>query len=68
MIQTRMPENFCFDDLIKNFMIKIKPEAKSHKNTRILEISKNFKFFCSKAELFETFTKIFFENCVNFNS
>ena len=46
MVQKRMLESFCFDDIIKNFMIFIEPEAQSHKNARILEISKNFQFFC----------------------
>jgi hypothetical protein len=50
MVQKRMPANFCFYDLIINFMIFIKPEAQSHKNSRILEMSKNFQFFCDIAE------------------
>jgi hypothetical protein len=29
MVQTRMPEFFCFDDLIRNFMVLIEPEAQS---------------------------------------
>ena len=45
MMQKRMPENFCLDDLIINFMIFSEPEAQSHKNSRILEMSKNFQFF-----------------------
>jgi hypothetical protein len=31
-------------------MIFIEPEAQSHKNSRILEMSKNFQFFCDIAE------------------
>ena len=50
MVQKRMLESFCFDDIIKNFMIFIEPEAQSHKNARILEISKNFQFFCDIVE------------------
>ena len=46
MVQKRMPENFCFDDLIRNFMFFIEPKAQSHKNSRILEMSKNLQFFC----------------------
>jgi hypothetical protein len=34
MMQKRMPENFCFDDLIRNVMVFIEPEAQSHKNSR----------------------------------
>jgi hypothetical protein len=40
--QKRMPENFCFDDLIRNFMVFIEPEAQSRENSRILEMSNNF--------------------------
>ena len=46
MMQKRMPEIFCFDDLIRNVMVFIEPEAQSHKNSRILEMSKNLQFFC----------------------
>jgi hypothetical protein len=45
MMQKIMPENFCFDDLIRNVMVFIEPEAQSHKNSRILEMTKNFQFF-----------------------
>jgi hypothetical protein len=45
-----MPEKFCFDDLIRNFMVFIEPEAQPHKNSRILEMSKNFQLFCDIAE------------------
>jgi hypothetical protein len=45
-----MPEHFCFDDLIRNFMVFIEPEAQSRKNSGILEMSKNFQFFCDIAE------------------
>jgi hypothetical protein len=45
-----MPENFCFDDLIRNVMVFIKLEAQSHKNSGILEMTKNFQFFCDIAE------------------
>jgi hypothetical protein len=51
MIQTRMPEIFGFDDLIKNFMVLTEPEAQFYNNSRILEMSKNFQSFCNKAEL-----------------
>jgi hypothetical protein len=50
MVQKRMPENFYYDDFIINFMIFIEPEAQSHKNSRILEMFKNFQFFCDIAE------------------
>ena len=50
MVQKRMPENFCFVDLIRNFMIFIEPEAQSHKNSRTLAMSRNFKFFCDIAK------------------
>ena len=50
MVQKRMPEKFCFDDLIRNFMVFIEPEAQPHKNSRILEMSKNFQLFCDIAE------------------
>jgi hypothetical protein len=50
MEQKRMPEIFCFDDLIRNFMVFIEPEAQSRKNSGILEMSKNFQFFCNIAE------------------
>ena len=45
-----MPENFCFDDLIRNFMFFIEPKAQSHKNSGIPEMSKNLQFFCDIAE------------------
>jgi hypothetical protein len=45
-----MPEIFCFDDLIINFMFFIEPKAQSHKNSGILEMSKNLQFFCDIAE------------------
>jgi hypothetical protein len=51
MVQTRMPEIFGFDDLIRNFMVVIEPKAQSHNNFRILEMSKIFQFFCNIAEL-----------------
>jgi hypothetical protein len=51
MVQTRMPEIFGFDDLIRNFMVLNEPEAQSYNNSRILEMSKNFEFFCNIAEL-----------------
>ena len=44
MMQNRMPENFCSDDLIRNVMVFIEPEAQSHKNSRIIEMTKNFQF------------------------
>ena len=50
MMQKRMPENFCFDDLIRNVMVFIEPEAQSNENSRILEMTKNFQFFCDIAE------------------
>ena len=50
MVQKRMPEKFCFDDLIRNFMVFIEPEAQPYKNSRILEMSKNFQLFCDIAE------------------
>ena len=34
MVQKRMPEKFCFDDLIRNFMVFIEPEAQPYKNSR----------------------------------
>jgi hypothetical protein len=46
-----MPENFCFDDLIRNFMVFIEPEAQSYKNSRNLKMFKNFQFFCDIAEI-----------------
>ena len=48
MVQKIMPENFCFDHLIRNFMVFNKPKAQSHKNSRILKMFKNFQFFSSK--------------------
>jgi hypothetical protein len=51
MVQKRMPENFGFDDLIRNFMFFIETEAQSHKNSKILEMSKNLQFFCDVAEI-----------------
>jgi hypothetical protein len=51
MVQKRMPEKFCFFDLIRNFMVFIQPEAQPYKNSKILEMSKNFQFFCDIAEI-----------------
>jgi hypothetical protein len=34
MIQKIMPEKFCFDDLIRNFMVFIEPEAQPYKNVK----------------------------------
>ena len=50
MEQKRMPETFCFDDFFRNFIVFIQPETQSRKNSGILEMSKNFQFFCNIAE------------------
>jgi hypothetical protein len=47
MMQNRMPENFCSDDLIRNIMVFIKPEAQSHKNSRT---DQKLSIFCDIAE------------------
>ena len=47
MEQKRMPEIFCFDDLIRNFMFLLNRKLNPIK---ILEMSKNLQFFCDIAE------------------
>jgi hypothetical protein len=43
MVQKKVSENFCFDDLIRNFIVFIEPEAQSNKNSRNCQkLSKNY--------------------------
>ena len=61
MVQKRMPEKFCFVDLIRNFMVFIEPKLNLIK---ILEMSKNFQFFCDIAEkLYSRNTILPFKTC-----
>jgi hypothetical protein len=48
MVQKRMSENFCYADLIRNFMVFIEPEAQSHKNSRNVQKP---SIFCDIAEI-----------------
>ena len=55
-----MPENFGFDDHVRNSMVFIEPDAQSHKNSRILGMLENFQY--SRITILPDFSRQKFRN------